>query len=191
MWICELEEVTFPFRTAKRHSGGCISQLTHSLIPGNCWIFPHLPLAPYPPQCCSGRQRLVPAIIASHPSLMPPVTVAKSCTATARTRLYARVNLGRRFPDKVAGVSFKIGIPGNATRGTGEKEEEEEEEQGRIPETPRASRSKEVRAQGARGNDEKRRLWAREARGILIFIPATSAGRESCGRTARGLICYP
>lgn len=60
---------------------------------------------------------------------MPPVTVAKSCTATARTRLYARVNLGRRFPDRIAGVAFKIGIPGNATRGTGE-----EEEQGRIPE---------------------------------------------------------
>lgn len=46
-----------------------------------------------------------------------PVTVAKSCAATARTWLYARVNLGRRFPDEVAGVSFKIGIPGNDKRG--------------------------------------------------------------------------
>lgn len=42
---------------------------------------------------------------------------------------------------------------------------------------------------GEGGNDEKRRLG--EKRGTLIFIPATSVGRGSCGRTARGLICYP
>jgi len=103
---------------------------------------------------------------------MPPVTVAKSCEDTA---VRARKSQKAFSGGEVAGASFKTRrIRGKRNAG--------------LPEYFLATEEGSAYT-GEGGNDEKRHLG--EKRGTLIFIPATSVGRGSCGRTARGLICYP